>query len=257
MEYLEQARKFVEDRSATTSTTQTARRARPLGVGARPGSAATRCCSPASSTGWRSCSCSRATASATAWSGTPRAAARRPAVRRRASGEGPVPPAASSRGRDDAPAHRRGGRGGASTTRRRTPAPTSAAMPAPVRPTVAAASWDSVIFDVRPRVARCGCRCWSRCAAPRRTWASCSTAARPRAALDRSTQRRALILRRSARDGAAVPEQQAGGQFEVGSTSSPSAPGYPRDQVGQPHVADHPGDGQRRRPRARRRAWPG
>ena len=44
---------------------------------------------------------------------------------------------------------------------------------------VAAASWDSVIFDI-PAASRCsGCRRWSRCVAPGRTWAGCWTAAPP------------------------------------------------------------------------------
>ena len=54
------------------------------------------------------------------------AAARRPAVRRRAPGQGPLPPARGP-GPDGAPVHRGAGEPGDDRTARRTPAPTSAA----------------------------------------------------------------------------------------------------------------------------------
>ena len=124
------------------------RRARPLGVGADPARHATRCSWPASWTGWPSCGCSRATASATAWTGTRRGCSwstcsTPTCARRRASTTGssraarcrPCCPTARPRRRSSAPpedtrAYFRG-----ECLRR-------------YGTSVAAASWDSVIFDV-------------------------------------------------------------------------------------------------------------
>ena len=83
--------------------------------------------------------------------GRRQAAPDRPAVRRHPAGQGPLPPArrgwAASSGCSTT---RRSTR--PCTTRRRTPAPTSAAAAWRSTPTrIAAASWDSVIFDLPGR----------------------------------------------------------------------------------------------------------
>ena len=56
-EYLELARKYVDDRLGVGRRRADRRRAGPLGVGAHPARSRTRCCAPASWTGWRSSSC--------------------------------------------------------------------------------------------------------------------------------------------------------------------------------------------------------
>ena len=53
-EYLELARKYVDDRLGSDADAADRRRARPLGVGADPARSRTRCCARASSTGWPS-----------------------------------------------------------------------------------------------------------------------------------------------------------------------------------------------------------
>ena len=54
LEYLDLAQKYVEDRLGADADPQTARRAGPLGVGARPARARPDAAAPASWTGWRS-----------------------------------------------------------------------------------------------------------------------------------------------------------------------------------------------------------
>ena len=62
MEYLEQARKYVEDRFGADADDVDARRARAVGVGARRACPTTRCSCRPSLTGLPSCRFSRATA---------------------------------------------------------------------------------------------------------------------------------------------------------------------------------------------------
>ena len=70
LEYLDLARKYVEDRLGADADDADRRRAGALGVGARPARARPDAAAPPSSTGWPSCSCSSSTASATASTGT-------------------------------------------------------------------------------------------------------------------------------------------------------------------------------------------
>ena len=150
LEYLDLARKFVEDRYGSDADAQT------VDVLERwesvlPASSVTRWSAPRSWTGWPSSSCSRSIATVTAWTGTTPSCTSSTcstptSVPTRASTSSSRPPVASSGCSTTRPSRPR------CTTRPRTPAPTSGAgASTKYAASVAAASWDSVIFDLPGR----------------------------------------------------------------------------------------------------------
>ena len=128
----------------------------------------------------------------------PAAAARRPAVLRHPARPRPVQP--PRRPRPDAARHRRTPRSRPpSRTRRRTPGPTSAAVACASTPTRWPRPPGTRSSSTSPAASPCSAfRPWSRCAAPRPTWARlldrCRTAAGPGDRPDRGVTTRTVSL---------------------------------------------------------------
>ena len=97
---------------------------------------------------------------------------------RRPAGQGPLQPAGGRRA-DRAHRRRRRGDVGAGPSRRTTPGPTSAAGASTSGPTRSPPRRGTRSSSTSAASRCSGCRRSSRCAAPRRTSARCSTAARP------------------------------------------------------------------------------
>ena len=125
-EYLDRARKFVDDRLRRRRRRPDPRRARPLGIGAQPAGHRPDAARQRARLGRQAAPAQGLPRPRRPGLGFPPAAAGRPAVLRRPSGEGPLPPAGRARRDDDAAVARRD-RTAPSTPRPRTPARTSAA----------------------------------------------------------------------------------------------------------------------------------
>ena len=153
-----------------------ARRARPMGVGVGPTRDRPDAAGRRARLGRQAAAARGLPRSGTASTGIAPAAAGRPAVRRRPSRQGALPPAGRPRRDEDAARAGRRPRAAVERAARRTPGPTSAASACGAT----ARRWS------RRRGTRSsstsgasrwsGCRWPSRCAARRRTWVSCSTA---------------------------------------------------------------------------------